>query len=305
MINVTLVGTGGMLPLKDRFMASAYIEHDGHAVLIDCGEGTQISMRRLGLKMNRIDAILITHAHGDHTFGLPGLLLSMSSGCRKAPVDLFYPMEAEPIIKGLLLSCTSLGFELNLNPLSVNESETFKYPAVDENLTISTAVLRHNAFCLGYKLRFDKKREFLPDKAKALDIPLRFYRALHSGKTAMLPDGRTILPEQVLGPPRVPTVIVNVTDSVPFSGIAEFARNASLLICEGMYGDEGMGQAVYEKGHMLMQDACRIAKEANVKKLFLTHYSPANTDPWKYQDELEKIFPNVVISCDGESITLQ
>lgn len=97
---------------------------------------------------------------------------------------------------------------------------------------------------------------------------------------------------------------MNITDSIPLPEMAAFAANADLFICEGMYGDKGMKQAMNEKGHMLMQDACRIAKEANVKHLFLTHYSPANAEPWQYGEELRRIFPDVVVSRDGEWMEL-
>lgn len=304
MTKVTLLGTSGMLPLKDRFMTSAYIEHDGHAILVDCGEATQIAMRQFGVKMNKIDAIMLTHEHGDHTLGLPGLLLSMGSGGRVAPVDLFYPQAAEMAVKGLLCSCPTPGFALRLNPLPDGEAAGFAYPTVDENLTVSTIVLQHSTVCLGYRFRFDKKPAFQPSKAKKLNIPVHFYKTLHGGQSVTLPDGRIIAPEQVLGPPKSPTVIVSVTDSIPLPTIAAFAQNADLFICEGMYGDKGMKQAMDEKGHMLMQDACKIAKEANVKTLFLTHYSPANVEPWEYEEELRAIFPNVIISHDGESIEL-
>lgn len=304
MTKVTLLGTSGMLPLKDRFMVSNYIEHDGHAILVDCGEATQIAMRRYGVKMNKIDAIFFTHDHGDHTLGLPGLLLSMSSGGRIAPVDLFYPQTAEAALKGLLRSCDCLEFELRLNPLPDKTPTEFSYPTVDENLTVSSLVLQHSTVCLGYRFCFDKKPEFQPSKAKKLEIPVQYYKTLHSGHAVTLPDGREIAPEQVLGPPKEPTVIVTITDSVPLPQMTEFAVHANLLICEGMYGDADRKSAMDEKGHMLMQDACRIAKAANVKRLFLTHYSPANPEPWQYEEELRQIFPDVVISRDGEYIEL-
>lgn len=304
MIKVTILGTSGMLPLKDRFMVSNYIEHEGHAILVDCGEATQIAMRRFGVKMNKIDAIFFTHDHGDHTLGLPGLLLSMSSGGRTVPVDLFYPQAAEEALQGLLRSCDFLGFELRFTPLPNDRAAEFAYPTVDENLTVSSMVLQHSTVCLGYRFRFDKKPAFQPTKAKALNIPVSFYKTLHSGRAVTLPDGRVIVPEQVLGSPKEPTIIVNITDSVPLPAMAEFASHANLLICEGMYGDEGMKPAMDEKGHMLMQDACRIAKAAHVKHLLLTHYSPANPEPWEYEAELRQIFPDVVVSRDGECIEL-
>lgn len=202
MTKVTILGTSGMLPLKDRFMVSAYIEHDGHAILMDCGEATQIAMRRFGVKMNKIDAIFFTHDHGDHTLGLPGLLLSMSSGGRSVPVDLFYPQAAEEALKGLLRSCDCLGFELRFHPLPNEMATEFAYPTVDENLTVSSLVLHHSTVCLGYRFRFDKKPEFQPSKAKKLDIPVQFYKTLHSGRAVTLPDGRVIAPSRCWGRPK-------------------------------------------------------------------------------------------------------
>jgi len=305
MADVIIVGTSGMLPLKNRFMCSAYVEHNGHAILIDCGEGTQMSMRKLGIRMHKIDCILITHEHADHIMGIPGLLLSMSNGGRVEPVDIFYPAKAEQAIMGLMISCGGLQFKVRFNPLPNDKPINFNYKVVDDRLVISTIVLRHSTVCLGYKLEFYRLPEFQPQKAKELNIPVQYYKFLHSGETVKLPDGRVIYPNQVLGEPRKPLTIVNMTDTLPFNDMVEFSRGADLLIAEGMYGDQSVKHDMNKKGHMLMQDACKLASSAGVKKLFLTHYSPANTNPWQYKDELKHIFKNVVISSDGESTVIK
>ena len=305
MVQVTLTGTSGMLPLKNRFMVGAYIEYNGHAILIDCGEACQIALRKFDLKMSKIDAIFITHEHADHILGIPGLLLSMGNGERVAPVDIFYPVSAEKQIQGLMACIPGLPFKVNFRKLAINSPCSFTYDTIDKMLTVSTFVLRHSVPCLGYKFEFNKLPEFQPAKAKELGIPVQFYKLLHSGQAVQLPDGRTITPDQVLGPVRKATTIVNITDTLAFPELKLFAKGADLLICEGMYGDESMLADMNKKGHMLMQDAARLAYMSGVKNLFLTHYSPANTNPKFYAKQLKSIFSNTTISSDGSSIELK
>jgi ribonuclease Z len=149
-----------------------------------------------------------------------------------------------------------------------------------------------------------KKPVFLPEKAKALEIPVNFWKTLHQGEKILLPDGREILPEQVTGEARNSVKITYTTDTRPIPEIIDFAKDSDLFICEGMYGDAEKKSSMNQKGHMLMQDACKLASDAHAKELWLTHYSPAEKYPESYQEELQKLFPNIRISKDGESASL-
>ena len=303
MPEICLLGTGGMLPLKNRFLTSLFIEYNGKAVLIDCGEGTQVAFAQHERKLSRIEMILITHGHADHVTGLPGLLLSLGNCSRTEPLEIYYPIGWERGIKNLLSVCDCLPFPVILHSL---EAEPFSWTAgqIDPMLEISALPVDHKVPCMGYSLTLRKKPVFQPEQAKALEIPVKFWKLLHQGEAVTLPDGRTIQPEQVTGQARKSVKITYVTDTRPIPEIVDFARDADLFICEGMYGDTDKKESMNQKGHMLMQDACRLASQAEAKALWLTHYSPAEMNPEIWLEDLQKIFPSVRISKDGENIIL-
>jgi ribonuclease Z len=304
MAEICLLGTGGMMPLKDRFLTSLYAEYNGKAVLIDCGEGTQVAIAKHGLKMSRIELILITHCHADHVAGLPGLLLSIGNSSRTEPLTIAAPGSCVPVIEKLVSICGGLPYEVELRGLP--EDRPFGFPAemVDPMLSVRTMPLSHRVSCLGYTLLLKKKPPFLPNNAKAIGVPVELWKHLHSGETVVLEDGTRVPPEAVTGPKTPPMKITYTTDSLPLEDISEFAQGADLFICEGMYGLPEKKASMNEKHHMLMQDACDLASEAKAKRLWLTHYSPAEKDPAVYAGELHRIFPEAVISADGEKITL-
>lgn len=304
MPEICLLGTGGMLPLKNRFLTSLYAEYNGKAVLIDCGEGTQVALAQHGLKMSRIETILITHGHADHITGLPGLLLSVGNCSRTLPLDIYVPESAEEMIKNLVSVCGGLPYEVKIHVLPDRNTTAFTAEKIDPLLMVSTIPLEHSVNCIGYKLTLSRKPVFEPEKAKQLDIPVKYWKTLHSGSGVTLDDGRKISPSDVIKEQRPPINISYITDTLPTDRITDFVRNSDLLVCEGMYGDISKKQSMNEKGHMLMQDACEIAVKADVKKLWLTHYSPAESTPEAYEDELKNIFECVNISGDGDKLSL-
>lgn len=304
MPEICLAGTGGMLPLKNRFLTGCFIEHNGKAVLIDCGEGMQVALAAADLKISRIEMLLITHIHADHVTGLPGLLLSMGNASRTEPLDIYFPESGEKIIRSLLNVCAGLPFDVILHRLPDKQGVSFTAEKIDPMMTVTSLPLNHSVNCLGYSLLFEKKPVFLPEKAKELDIPVQFWRVLHAGEKAVLDDGREISPEEVTGDKRSPIKITYVTDTLPTDRIKELAAASDLFICEGMYGDTEKRDSMKQKRHMLMQDACRLAAEADVKRLWLTHYSPAEKHPENYEKELKKLFEQVHISKDGDKLSL-
>ena len=304
MAEICLLGTGGMLPLKDRFLTSLYIEQNGKALLVDCGEGTQVAMGMHGLKMSRVEALLLTHDHADHVTGLPGLLLSIGNCSRTEPLDIYLPTSCMNAVKSLMSVCGYLPYEVALHPLSFSEAESFRIERIDPLLTINTLPLEHSTKCIGYSFEFYRKPVFDPQKAKALDVPVQFWKKLHAGEDVTLENGQVITQSQVTGGQRAPLKITYTTDTRPLESIVGFAENSDLFVCEGMYGTLDKKQSMEEKGHMLMQDACELAKKANAKRLWLTHYSPAEKEPAVYEDELKAIFPEVSVSVDGMKISL-
>ena len=304
MAEICLLGTGGMLPLKDRFLTSLYVEQNGKALLIDCGEGTQVAMGMHGLKMSRVEALFITHDHADHVTGLPGLLLSIGNCSRTEPLDIYLPESCVNAVRSLMSVCGYLPYEVVLHTLSSDNAESFKLEKIDPLLTVNTLPLQHSTKCIGYSLEFYRKPVFDPQKAKALGVPVQFWKKLHAGESVTLEDGQVITQEQVTGEQRVPLKITYTTDTRPLDSIVGFAENSDLFICEGMYCDKDKKQSMEEKGHMLMQDACELAKKANAERLWLTHYSPAEKEPEQFTDELKAIFDGVTVTADGMKLTL-
>ncbi|MBP1925487.1 ribonuclease Z [Sedimentibacter acidaminivorans] len=293
MINVTLIGTGGMIPLPNRFLASCLIEYNGKSILIDCGEGCQISLHKGKLSINKIEVILITHCHADHITGLPGLLLTIGNQSRTEPLYIMGPKGSYEIINSLLMVCGYLPFEVRIIEISDDKPVQFEHIG----LNITSIPLSHHISCLGYSLELKLKPHFLPEKAKKLNIPVGFWRLLHNGENIQI-DDNTITPNMVLGEERNPIKISYVTDTRPTKYINEVVKDSDLFICEGMYGDDEQYENALDKKHMLFSEAANIAKAANVKELWLTHYSPSLKNPEDYIENTTKIFSNTFTGFD-------
>lgn len=299
MINVTLIGTGGMVPLPGRYLASCHIEYKGKAILIDCGEGTQISLHKGKLSLNKIDTILITHCHADHVTGLPGLLLTMGNHGRTEPVDIIAPRGSTKILNSLLVVCGFLPFEVRIAELHDTKPQEFS----KIGLNVTSIPLKHHINCLGYSFELILRPHFQPEKAKTLNIPVRLWRLLHGGEKVVV-DDKTFTPDMVLGSARKPIKISYVTDTRPVKLIDEIVKDSDLFICEGMYGNDEMLDGAVAKMHMIFSEAAYIALNADVKELWLTHFSPSMPNPEEYKEFAEKIFSNTVIGKDLMSKTL-
>ena len=294
MIDVCLLGTGGMMPLPYRFLTSLLVRFNGSSLMIDCGEGTQVALRKAGFSANPIDTILFTHYHGDHISGLPGLLLTMGNEERKDPLHLYGPKGLERVVSSLRVVAPELPFPLVFHEYTGSE-EAFERKGFE----IRAFRVNHNVTCFGYTLSFPRKGKFNAEKAKEAGIPLSFWNRLQHGETCT--DGeKTYTPDMVLGAPRKGLKIAYVTDTRPTPSIRENAAGADLAVFEAMYGDEERAEHVKEHKHMHMKEACLLAKEAEVGELWLTHYSPAMLHPKDYADYAAKLFPHTVMSKDGQ-----
>lgn len=293
MIDVTLIGTGGMVPLPNRHLASCHIEYNGKSILIDCGEGTQVSLHKGRISLNKIDTILITHCHGDHILGLPGLLLTMGNQSRTEVVDIIAPRGSMKILNSLLVVCGFLPFQVRISEL--HDSKTQEFEQI--GLKIRSIPLKHNINCLGYSFQLNLRPHFQPEIAKKMNIPIKYWRILHRGENVIV-DDKTITSDMVLGEPREPIKISYVTDTRPVKLIEEIVEGSDLFICEGMYGSDEMLQGAIEKKHMIFSEAATLALNANVKELWLTHFSPALPAPEKCIESASKIFPNTKVGRD-------
>jgi len=294
MVEICLPGTGGMLPLEYRWTASCWLECQGTAILIDCGEGTQIALKKANCSLRQLKIILLTHFHGDHVAGMPGFLMTLGNRGRTDPLIIAGPVGLKEVLSSLLIIAPVLPFAIFLKEVK-EEGEVLDSPDVN----ISTIFLQHAITCLGYRIAFKRKPVFNPEKAKNLGVPLTDYKKLHAGESVILPDGSKVEPWMVLDGQRKPTTVCYITDTKPFAELADFARKADLLVCEGMHGDTAMREDMWAKGHMVFADSAAIAKKANVKELLLTHFSPSLKNPEQYLDTAANVFPNTIIGYDG------
>lgn len=299
MVEVCLPGTGGMLPLENRWTASCWVEFQGTAVLIDCGEGTQIALKKAGCRLSRLALLLITHFHADHIAGLPGLLLTLGNYGKNTPITIAGPAGLEQVTASLMAIAPNLPYSIVLKELD-GEDQDFDLFGIH----FSSMPLQHRIPCLGYRMTFKRKPVFNPDKAKELGVPLYHYKTLHAGQSVIMDNGNRIEPCMVLDGERRAISICYCTDTKPIKELTSFAHGVDLLVCEGMHGDLVLREKMWEKGHMVFSDSAELAKCAEVKQLLLTHFSPAMKYPEQYLDSVKYIFSNTKVGYDGIRTTL-
>lgn len=298
MLDVCLLGTGGMMPLPHRNLTALMLRLNGSSLLVDCGEGTQVTLKEQGWSPKPIDVICFTHYHADHISGLPGLLLTMGNAERTEPLLFIGPKGLERVVNALRVIAPELPFELEFRELNEKQEEIrFK------DYHITAFRVNHNVICYGYAFEVKRAGKFQLDKAKMLEIPQRLWNPLQKGQTVQW-EGKNYVPEMVMGPERKGIKLTYCTDSRPTDSIAEMAKESDLFICEGMYGEEEKLSKAKEYKHMTMYEAAQLAKKANVRELWLTHYSPSLVKPIEYKDQVEKIFKHTIISKDRRTITL-
>ena len=305
MLKVTLPGTGATMPLPHRATATGAIQYQGHNILLDCGEGTQTAARRADVSLVKIDCICLTHYHGDHIFGLPGLLQTMASQGRTQPVLLLGPAKDYAQTIGLLLALAGeLPFPVVQRPqASVGQSMTLW-----DGLHLTSFPLFHRAPCVGYRFDLPRAGEFSPEKAQALGVDRRLWGQLQKGNAVPGIKGRMIQPAEVLGPPRKGLSVVYALDTAPCESLVAAAQGADLLICDATYS--GAVQEELDKaalyGHTTFGQCARMAVQAGVKKLWLTHYGGALTsDPDSQLWRAQEIFPAAETGFDGKTILLK
>ena len=302
MIDLVLLGCGGNVPMPNRNLSSLFINYKGKKILIDCGEGTQVSMRMKNCGFKTIDLILITHLHGDHIIGLIGLLSTMGNSGKVDDLTIVGP-------RGIIETMNAIKVLIEYLPYKVivveDPKETFtldEHP-VFKDLEISTLELDHSTECLGYSLYFKRTPKFNIKKARANKVPQCLWNKLQKVPDLFY-DGKMYTSNMVLGDDRKGIKISFITDTRFLLTIPDFIRDSDLFICEGMYGDDmDISKAVKNK-HMTFTEAANLAKLGNVKKLLLTHFSPSLENPHDFLENATRIFPNTIIGEDRLSLTL-
>ena len=298
MIDVCLLGTGGMMPLPYRYLTAMMARYNGKSILIDCGEGTQIAMKQKGWSPKPIDVICFTHFHADHISGLPGMLLTMGNAERTEPLLIIGPKGLEKVVGALRMIAPELPFELRFHELS----QPFEQIDMGD-YRIEAFRVNHNVICYGYNLIVERAGRFQVEKAKALGLPVQLWNPLQKGNVVEF-EGKTYTPDMVMGSPRKGIKVTYCTDTRPTRSIEENAAHADLFICEGMYGEPDKQQKAREHKHMTFYEAANLAKAAEVSQMWLTHYSPSLPWPDQYLPQVTKIFPNAITAKDGQTIEL-
>ena len=298
MLDVCLLGCGGMMPLPYRWLTSLMTRYNGSSLLIDCGEGTQIAIKEKGWSFKPIDVICFTHYHGDHISGLPGLLLTRGNADRREPLTLIGPKGLERVVTALRVIAPGLPFPIYCVEIEGTE-QTFEM----NGYRLKAFRVNHNVLCYGYALEIDRAGKFDPERAKAEQIPQMYWKHLQKGETVEY-EGRILTPDLVLGPPRKGIKLTYTTDTRPTDSIRENAKGSDLFICEGMYGEKEKIAKAREYKHMTFYEAAQLAKDAQVKEMWLTHYSPSLTRAEEYMDDVRKIFPAAKAGKDKMSAEL-
>jgi ribonuclease Z len=299
MVDVCLLGTAGMMPLPDRWLSALLVRCEGHVVLLDCGEGTQISWRYTGWSFRDLDAIVFTHLHADHVAGLPGILYALAFADRQEPVRIIGPVGTAQVVAALRSIVPTLPFPVET--LELSGTSELELPG---GLLLRALPVTHRIPCFAYTLHRPRGRRFDPQRAQALGIPMTLWHRLQRGETVEF-AGQLLTPDLVLGPPRRGITVAFVTDTRPTPELPGFVAGADLLVCEGMYGDTALLPRAIERGHMLMQEAAELARAASVERLWLTHFSPSLTDPEAWLPAIRAIFPASEIGPVHQTVTLR
>jgi ribonuclease Z len=297
-IDVCMLGNGGMMPLPNRWLSAMLLRCEQDVVLCDCGEGTQISWKFTSWGFIDVNTIALTHLHADHIAGLPGVLYMIAHAGRTAPVPIYGPTGTRQLVAALRAIVPVLPY-----PVLIHELDGEQQVTLPGGLQLSTLTLDHRTTCLAY--RFDKSRapRFDVERARALGIPVNAWSYLQRGEPVTI-DGHAYRPEQVVGEPRRGLAVAFVTDTRPVPRLPAFVNQADLLVCEGMYGETDYLERAIERKHMIFSEAAGIARDGRVDRLWLTQFSPSLVDPEAALPNATAIFPAAEVSRVHETLTL-
>ena len=300
MLEFCTLGTGGTLPIPERALSSLYVRVNGRSLLIDCGEGTQVGIRRLGWGFRCLDGMLLTHYHGDHCTGIAGLLLSLEKAGRDEPFHIWGPKGLKRVVEGLCVIVPPLSFAVLLHELPPEGGD-----AELIGLKIHAFPVNHGGIpCFGYRMTLERGAVFDPEKATALGVPMQDWKRLQQGETIRY-GLKKICPEDVTGGKRKGITLVFSTDTRPCETLEKHCADADLLILEGMYGTEEKMPQALKNHHMLFREAAEVARKTKPGGLLLTHFSTSMENPEEYLPAAREIFENTWTAADGQTVTMR
>ena len=298
-MKIVLLGTSSAVPTLTRGLSSTALIRNGDVFLFDCGEGTQLQLMRSGVKRSRIHSIFIGHLHGDHLYGIAGLLSTLHLDGREGPLNVFGP-EGLRIFLHAAFRTSNLQFTFNLNVQEFPRG--YRGRVLDEDeFYVDALPLDHSIFCLGWRFQEkDKPGVFNLERAEELEIPRGpLYGKLQHGESITLADGRTITPDMVLGPARHGKSVVYCLDTQFSERSIQLADQCTALIHETTFGPDAVEMA-RERKHSTMEDAARVAKEAGATNLIATHFSSRYDGKQVAQigEEARDVFANITLGRD-------
>jgi len=298
-LKIVLLGTSSAVPTLARGLSSTAVVRDGDVFLFDCGEGTQLQLMRSSVKRSRIHSIFIGHLHGDHLYGIAGLLSTLHLDGRETPLNVFGPEGVRHFLCAAFRT-PDLQFDFGLKVQEFPRG--FRGRVLDEEeYYVDALPLDHSIFCLGW--RFQEKPKpgvFDLEKAQELGIPRGpLYGRLQHGEKITLDDGRVITPDMVVGPSRPGKSVVYCLDTQFSERSIELADHCTALIHETTFGQDGV-QMARERKHSTMDDAARVAREAHAEHLIATHFSSRydGRQVMKIGEEARDVFENITIGRD-------
>lgn len=302
-MELTILGSGSATPRLDRVPTAHLLEENNHYYLIDCGEGTQFQFLKYKLKLSKIKAIFISHMHGDHFLGLPGLLSTMHLMGRKQPIYLFGPKGLKELIDlHFNLGNTWLNFEIIFKQ---NQQENYDLIFDDEQFDVFSFPLNHRISCNGYRfVQKVKSRNIISELISVYQLNHNEIRELKAGNDVQRPDGSIIYHQKVTTAPKLPTSYAFCSDTAPFSSLVEYVKNVDWLYHEATFLNDLKDKAI-NTFHSTTGNAAQIAKDAQVKNLIIGHYSARYDDVSQFKKEAEEIFKPVFIAFDGLNLDLE
>ncbi len=285
------------MPLPDRHLTSLMLRLGGRMMVIDCGEGTQVTMKQLGWGFKNIDVICFTHFHADHISGLPGLLLTIGNSYRTEPLTLAGPKGLNKIYDGLKAICPELPFDVNIVELEPDSELSVGV------FNVKSLRVNHKITCYAYRVDVKRAGRFNVEKAEANNVPKKMWSVLQKQPIAEF-EGRVYTSDMVLGSDRRGLGVSYCTDTRPVDALPNFIKGSDLFVCEGMYGEEDKLPKAKEYKHMLFSEAARLAKAGEVREMWLTHYSPSMPFPGMFLNNAADIFANTRLGKDRMTVSL-